>query len=178
MFNFDIDNYKKNIAITPRENWQGLHQATLDDMWDDTTQIYTIKEQNALPFTDEYTEYEAWISTVSDDLINYSKVYSEFVRLFYRDLNHKQNYKGQYYKLNLDGKHEETYICYDRMNLTTLTADFPSCFIPFFAPNSWNVGITSVQVSVTPLNTNIMPAPEDFINLPNFPSLPTCFPPA
>ena len=121
---FDTKNYIKNIAQTPRENWQTLHQATLDDMWNDTTQIYTIKEQNALPFTDEYTEYEAWLSTVSDDLINYSKVYSDFVRLFYRDLNHKQNYKGQYYKLNLDGEHEETYICYDRMNLTTLTADF------------------------------------------------------
>lgn len=121
---FDTKNYIKNIAQTPRENWQTLHQATLDDMWNDTTQIYTIKEQNALPFTDEYTEYEAWLSTVSDDLINYSKVYSDFVRLFYRDLSHKQNYKGQYYKLNLDGEHEETYICYDRMNLTTLTADF------------------------------------------------------
>lgn len=124
MYNFDTKNYIKNIAQTPKENWQNLHQATLDDMWNDTTQIYTIKEQNALPFTDEYTEYEAWLSTVSDDLINYSKVYSDFVRLFYRDLNHKQNYKGQYYKLNLDGEHEETYICYDRMNLTTLTADF------------------------------------------------------
>ena len=124
MFNFNTKNYLNNIAQTPSENWQGLHQATLDDMWNDTTQIYTIKEQNALPFTDEYTEYEAWLSTVSDDLINYSKVYSDFVRLFYRDLNHKQNYKGQYYKLNLDGEHEEYYICYDRMNLTTLTADF------------------------------------------------------
>lgn len=124
MYNFNTKNYIKNIAQTPKENWQNLHQATLDDMWNDTTQIYTIKEQNALPFTDEYTEYEAWLSTVSDDLINYSKVYSDFVRLFYRDLNHKQNYKGQYYKLNLDGEHEETYICYDRMNLTTLTADF------------------------------------------------------
>lgn len=121
---FSTKNYIDNIAQTPKENWESLHQATLDDMWNDTTQIYTIKEQNALPFTDEYTEYEAWLSTVSDDLINYSKVYSDFVRLFYRDLNHKQNYKGQYYKLNLDGKHEETYICYDRMNLTTLTADF------------------------------------------------------
>lgn len=124
MYNFNTKNYIKNIAQTPKENWQNLHQATLDDMWNDTTQIYKIKEQNALPFTDEYTEYEAWLSTVSDDLINYSKVYSDFVRLFYRDLNHKQNYKGQYYKLNLDGEHEETYICYDRMNLTTLTADF------------------------------------------------------
>ena len=124
MFKFNTKNYNKNIAQTPKEYWDGLHQATLDTMWQDTTQIYTIKEQNALPFTDEYTEYEAWISTVSDDLINYSKVYSDFVRLFYRDLSHKQNYKGQYYKMTLDGEHEETYICYDRMNLTTLTADF------------------------------------------------------
>ena len=124
MFKFNTKSYNKNIAQTPKEYWDGLHQATLDTMWQDTTQIYTIKEQNALPFTNEYTEYEAWISTVSDDLINYSKVYSDFVRLFYRDLNHKQNYKGQYYKMTLDGEHEETYICYDRMNLTTLTADF------------------------------------------------------
>ena len=124
MFKFNTKSYNKNIAQTPKEYWDGLHQATLDTMWQDTTQIYPIKEQNALPFTDEYTEYEAWVSTVSDDLINYSKVYSDFVRLFYRDLNHKQNYKGQYYKMALDGEHEETYICYDRMNLTTLTADF------------------------------------------------------
>ena len=124
MFNFNIKNYNESIAQTPKEYWEGLHQATLDTMWEDTTQIYKIKEQNALPFTDEYTEYEAWVSTVSDDLINYSKVYSDFVRLLYKDLNHKQNYKGQYYKFALDGEHEETYICYDRMNLSTLTADF------------------------------------------------------
>ena len=124
MFNFDKNNYIENIAQTPKDYWNGLHQATIDTMWNDTTQIYTIKEQNAYPFTDEYTEYEAWVATVSDDLINYSKVYSDFVRLFYRDLNHKQNYKGQYYKMTLDGEHEETYICYDRMNLTTLTAEF------------------------------------------------------
>ena len=124
MFNFNKQNYLNNIAQTPKEYWEGLHQATLDTMWDDTTQIYSIKEQDALPFADKYTEYEAWVSTVSDDLINYSKVYSDFVRLLYKDLNHKQNYKGQYYKFALDGEHEETYICYDRMNLSTLTADF------------------------------------------------------
>ena len=124
MFNFNRKSYTDNIAQTPKEYWEGLHQATIDTMWNDTTQIYTIKEQNCLPFTDEYTEYEAWVATVSDDLINYSKVYSDFVRLSYRDLNHKQNYKGQYYKFALDGEHEEYYICYDRMNKTTLTADF------------------------------------------------------
>lgn len=124
MFNFNKNNYINNVAQTPKESWTELHQATLDDMWQDTTQIYTIKEQYALPFTDNYTEYEAWVATVSDDLINYSKVYSDFVRLLYRDLNHKQNYKGQYYKFALDGEHEETYICYDRMNLVTLMPDF------------------------------------------------------
>ena len=124
MFKFNRKSYTDNIAQTPKEYWEGLHQATLDTMWNDTTQIYTIKEQSALPFIDEYTEYEAWVATVSDDLINYSKVYSDFVRLLYRDLDHKQNYKGQYYKFALDGEHEETYICYDRMNLSTLTADF------------------------------------------------------
>ena len=124
MFEFNTKSYAENIAKTPKQYWEELHQATLDTMWEDTTQIYNIKEQNALPFTNEYTEYEAWVSTVSDDLINYSKVYSDFVRLLYKDLNHKQNYKGQYYKFALDGEHEETYICYDRMNLSTLTADF------------------------------------------------------
>ena len=124
MFNFNRESYTKNIAQTPEEYWNGLHQATLDTMWNDTTQIYTIKEQDALPFTDNYTEYEAWVATVSDDLINYSKVYSDFVRLSYRDLEHKQNYKGQYYKIAFDGEHEEYYICYDRINKTTLTADF------------------------------------------------------
>lgn len=124
MFTFNRENYTKNIAQTPKEYWEGLHQATIDTMWRDTTQIYKIKEQDALPFTDKYTEYEAWVATVSDDLINYSKVYSDFVRLSYRDLDHKQNYKGQYYKFALDGEHEEYYICYDRMNKTTLTADF------------------------------------------------------
>ena len=124
MFAFNRKSYTENIAQTPKEYWEGLHQATIDTMWRDTTQIYKIKEQDALPFTDKYTEYEAWVATVSDDLINYSKVYSDFVRLSYRDLNHKQNYKGQYYKIALDGEHEEYYICYDRMNKTTLTADF------------------------------------------------------
>ena len=64
MFDFNKDNYIKNIAQTPKEYWEGLHQATLDTMWNDTTQVYTIKEQNALPFENEYTEYEAWVSTV------------------------------------------------------------------------------------------------------------------
>lgn len=119
-----LENYINNISRTPKQYHQGLLQATLNSRWEDTTQVYTVKEQVALPFTDEYVDYEAWVSTVSDTLINYSKVYSDFIRLLFKDINHNQNYKGQYYKLSTDGEHEELYICYDRINKIT---QIPEC---------------------------------------------------
>lgn len=126
MFNFNVKNYLDKIVQTPKEYYQGLVQATLNDQWINTTQLFTIKEQSALPFVDEYTEYEAWVDVISDNLINTSKVYSDFVRVLFQDIDHKQNYKGQYYKINLDGEHEEYYICYDRMNNLSQVSDF-SC---------------------------------------------------
>lgn len=124
MFNFNVKNYLDKITQTPKEHYQGLIQATINDQWDNTTQLYTIKEQSALPFKDEYTEYEAWVDTISDNLVNTSKVYSDFVKILFKDIDHKQNYKGQYYKLNLDGEHEEYYICYDKMNRLSQVSDF------------------------------------------------------
>ena len=119
-----LENYMSYIAQTPKEYHRGLIQATIDSRWEDTTQIHTIKEQSALPFKDEYTEYEAWVDAISDNLVNTSKVYSDFVKILFKDIDHKQNYKGQYYKLNLDGEHEEYYICYDKMNRLSQVSDF------------------------------------------------------
>ena len=124
MFNFNVKNYLDKIVQTPKEYYQGLVQATLNDQWINTTQLFTIKEQSALPFVDEYTEYEAWVDVISDNLINTSKVYSDFVKVLFKDIDHKQNYKGQYYKINLDGEHEEYYICYDKMNRLSQVSDF------------------------------------------------------
>ena len=124
MFNFNVKNYLDKIVQTPKEYYQGLVQATLNDQWINTTQLFTIKEQSALPFVDEYTEYEAWIDVISDNLVNTSKVYSDFVKVLFKDIDHKQNYKGQYYKINLDGEHEEYYICYDKMNRLSQVSDF------------------------------------------------------
>ena len=124
MFNFNVKNYLDRIVQTPKEYYQGLVQATINDQWINTTQLFTIKEQSALPFVDEYTEYEAWVDVISDNLINTSKVYSDFVKVLFKDIDHKQNYKGQYYKLNLDGEHEEYYICYDKMNRLSQVSDF------------------------------------------------------
>lgn len=126
MFKFNVSNYLDKVAQKPKEYYQGLIQATINDQWTNTTQLYTIKEQSTLPFTDEYTEYEAWLDTISDNLVNTSKVYSDFVRVLFKDIDHKQNYKGQYYKINLNGEHEEYYICYDRMGSLDQVADF-SC---------------------------------------------------
>ena len=57
MFNFNIKNYLDKIVQTPKEYYQGLVQATINDQWINTTQLFTIKEQSALPFVDKYTEY-------------------------------------------------------------------------------------------------------------------------
>lgn len=124
MFNFDTVSYLHNVKETPDEYYRGMIQAIILDQWTNTTQLYTIKEQKALPFENIYEEVEAWVNTVSEDLINYSKVYSDFVEILFKNINHKQNYKGQYYKINLDGEHEETYICYDRMNKLTTVSEF------------------------------------------------------
>ena len=119
-----LENYINHIAQTPKEYHRGLVQATIDSRWEDTTQIHMVKEQSALPFKDEYTEYEGWVDAISDNLVNTSKVYSDFVKVLFKDIDHKQNYKGQYYKINLDGEHEEYYICYDKMNRLSQVSDF------------------------------------------------------
>ena len=53
-----------------------------------------------------------------------NKSVSDFIQVWFKDNNHKINYKGQFYKLNLDNEHEETYICYDKMNPLSQTANF------------------------------------------------------
>jgi len=124
MFKCSIRNYVDNIIRTPNDSYKDLVQATIDSQWENTTQLYNIKEQQGLPFVDDYMEYEAWVDTISDTLVNTNKDYSNFVRILFRDIDHKQNYKGQYYKLCLDGEHEETYICYDRMKKLSQTCEF------------------------------------------------------
>lgn len=49
MFNFNVKNYLDKIVQTPKEYYKGLVQATINDQWINTTQLFTIKEQSALP---------------------------------------------------------------------------------------------------------------------------------
>lgn len=121
-------NYLNNIYETPDEKHRSLHQATLNNRFDDTTQLRVIKEQQIdsngnvffKPYNDDsnYTDYEVWLSTVSDDLINDNKSFSDFVDILFKDMSHTVNYKGQYYKIDYtdNGNNYDYYICYDTIN--------------------------------------------------------------
>lgn len=113
---FNAKQYLDNVAVSPKDAWKNINQETINTQWEDTTQTYIIKEQVALPFSDEYIEQEVWLDTVSDTLVNTSKSYSDFVKILFKDCDHKQNYRGQYYKIAIDNDKEEYYICYDRIN--------------------------------------------------------------
>lgn len=117
-------NYLNSVAMTPSEYYKSYNQEIVNSLWDDTDRLYKVKEQVGLPFKDEWLEYDAWLSTVSENLINMNKSVSDFIQVMFKNNDHKPNYKGQYYKICLDGKHEEDYICYDKMNELSQISDF------------------------------------------------------
>lgn len=119
-----LSKYIDSISETPKQSYNGIIQATINSEWEDTTQIYTVQEQNAYPFEDSYEDIEVLLDTISDDMINPNKVYSDFVRIIFKDCTHKQNYKGQYYRIAIDNDDNyETYICYDRINKLARVAE-------------------------------------------------------
>ena len=116
------DTYLGTVAQTPKESWQGLNQASLNTAWDDTTQIKHIKEQ-VYPFRDEYVDYEVWVDTVSDILVNTSKDISDFISILFKDNKREPNHRGQKYLYdpNDDGSYQ-TYLCYDTISPLEQTA--------------------------------------------------------
>lgn len=119
------NNFLSNIAQSPKEYYDELNQETINALWEDTDRLdLNVKEQIGLPFVDEYETYEAWVGTVADVSVAVNKNVSDFVTIWFKDCKHKINHKGQYYKLALDGVHEETYICYDKMNILSQASNF------------------------------------------------------
>ena len=115
-------NYLDNMAQTPKESWKGLIQASVNTSWEDTTQLRNIKEQ-VYPFSDSYTGYECWVDTISDISVSTNKAINNFISVLFQDCNHPLNHRGQKYLYKLDGTNESTFLCYDRMNELSRTAD-------------------------------------------------------
>ena len=119
------NNFLSNIAQSPKEYYDELNQETINALWEDTDRLdLNVKEQVGLPFVDEYETYDAWVGTVADVSVAVNKNVADFVTIWFKDCKHKINHKGQYYKLALDGVHEETYICYDKMNILSQASNF------------------------------------------------------
>ena len=53
------------MSESPRQYHHDYLQATIDTFFRDNTQIRVVKEQS-YPFTDTYTEYEAYVDSVAD----------------------------------------------------------------------------------------------------------------
>lgn len=114
--------YLKMVG-TPEDIYKEMVQETINSVFDNTTQLRTIKEQSH-PFTSTYTEYEAWINSVSDISVNTNKNIVDFIRVMFKDINHKLNHRGQKYLYTPDGESENIYLCYDKMNSLTQVPDF------------------------------------------------------
>ena len=110
--------YINNIAQSPSDTYNSITQETIKKQWDNTTQLRMVQEEN-YPFNQEYTEYEAWISTISNVSVNTDKIIGDYIGILFKDCDHPQNYKGQKYIYNND-----TYLCYDRLNKLTQVSDF------------------------------------------------------
>src|SRR5574344_1470487 len=109
--------YVNNIAQSPSDTYNSITQETIKKQWDNTTQLRMVQEEN-YPFDNVFTEYEAWVDTVSDISVNTDKIIGDYISILFKDCDHIQNYKGQKYLYNND-----TYLCYDKMNKLTQVSD-------------------------------------------------------
>jgi hypothetical protein len=119
---YNMENYINKFTQNPSDFYKGLNQATIDSVWDNTTQVRKVKEES-YPFNEEYTEYEAWVSTVADVTTSTNKVIGNYIELLFRNIDHPLNYRGQKYKYKTDGEREDTYLCYDKLNPLTNTSN-------------------------------------------------------
>jgi len=115
--------YMNNIWQTPSDYYKDFDQAFMDSYWDDTTQIRTIKEQS-YPFSDVYTEYECRVSTVTDFKTNTNKVDADYISVLFKDIDHPLNNRGQKYLYKPNGIDDNYYLCYDKLNPLSQTANF------------------------------------------------------
>jgi len=115
--------YTTDIWQTPSDYYHDFAQATIDSVWEDTTQIRKIKEQS-YPFSNTYTEYESHITTVSEFSVNTTKVSGDYIKVLFKDIDHALNHRGQKYLYAPDGVSENVYLCYDKLNPLTQVPDF------------------------------------------------------
>ncbi len=79
-----FQNYVDNIALSPRDEYLGLMQASIDSQWDMSTQRYKILEQNAIG-SDEYTLTDISVD-IAIELSTGTKKSDDFKTFAYKDI--------------------------------------------------------------------------------------------
>lgn len=104
----------ETMSETPDEAYRGLTQATMTAQFGNTTQLRKIKEED-FPFENAYTEFDAWVNSVSDVSVSTNKVIGNYIEILFEDINHRGNYRGTKYIYE-----NETYLTYDKLNLVNV----------------------------------------------------------
>lgn len=84
-FNNIISN---QIDTTPDTVYRDLQQEFVNLQWDNTTALYTVKEEEAIG-SDIYTDLEVWLVPTVADTSTGLKDTRDFNKLIFRDINHK-----------------------------------------------------------------------------------------
>ncbi len=92
------DNYLKNLAQTPNDEYRGLRQAIISSCFEDTTLLSDkIEEEDNFNF--EFHPIQAWIGTVTDAITNVEKDVRDYRYLYFEDCTHDVP-RGKYYKFD------------------------------------------------------------------------------
>lgn len=84
-FNNIISN---QIDTTPNTVYRDLQQEFVNIQWDNTTALYTVKEEAEIG-SDVYTDLEVWLVPTVADTSTGLKDTRDFNKLIFRDINHK-----------------------------------------------------------------------------------------
>lgn len=99
------NNYLDNLAQTPNEEYRGLRQAIVTSIFEDTTLLTTIKEEEDFNFV--FNEIDAWVDTVTEAIVATEKDVGDYRSLYFEDCKHEV-IRGKYY--NFDDNY---WLCYE-----------------------------------------------------------------
>ena len=109
------NNYVQNLAQNPHDTYMGLEQASINDQWDNTTQVITVFEQDRVG-SEQFHSIEVRVDTAIDMGTSY-KQDDDFKLFAFRDLQHTVA-KGLMYKYDND-----FWITINTSELGTVTKD-------------------------------------------------------
>lgn len=92
-----FENYLANLARTPNEEYRELKQATIDSIWEDTTELFNIEQIDAMCKVQE--QIQVWLDTVTDAIVNAEKNADDYRQIYFRDVNYSV-IRGTYYQFD------------------------------------------------------------------------------